>query len=159
MLADFFSFARTMRSQGKRKIDVVFLSPPWGGPSYIYGSPKKALANGVDALAGGIDDMEDAAGRTQGDYSLSSVLPVHGAELYALTREITPNVAFFLPKNTNLDEVSGLVNGAGEASAGAGKKREGAKGEERQDMIEVEEQYMGGKLKALVCYFGELAAR
>ena len=38
ILADYISFANSlisMSNKDARKIDVVFLSPPWGGPEYI----------------------------------------------------------------------------------------------------------------------------
>ncbi len=45
ILADYLSFARSYLSgsshQRERIIDVVFLSPPWGGPSYLLASPTK----------------------------------------------------------------------------------------------------------------------
>ena len=66
ILADFLSFARTLRPDGKgsrttdypesatRKIDVVFLSPPWGGPSYLAGSAVPgAAADEQHAVRGG----------------------------------------------------------------------------------------------------------
>jgi len=133
-------------------IDVVFLSPPWGGPTYIYGSPKKPSNNNADDSI--FNDRDEISAGSPGDYSLASVLPLPGSELYGLTREITPNVAFFLPKNTNLTEISSLASGQSK-----GSRSKGAAGKEPEAMIEVEEQYMGGKLKGLVCYFGELAVQ
>ncbi|KAJ8455023.1 hypothetical protein ONZ45_g6177 [Pleurotus djamor] len=126
ILADFVSFAKTLASTGpttKRKIDVVFLSPPWGGPSYQQSPSKHSLK----------DEPE-----TESDtYSLASVKPIHGAELFALTQRITHNIAYYLPRNMNLDEI-------GKLSAEDGV------------LVEVEEEWMGDKLKALTCYFGGL---
>jgi trimethylguanosine synthase len=82
-------------------------------------------------------------------YSLSSILPIHGAQLFGLTRRITRNIAFYLPRNTRLDEVSALLSG------------ENTQEEHHQNVaeqIEVEEEWMGNKLKALTCYFGGLVA-
>lgn len=59
------------------------------------------------------------------------------------------NVAFYLPRNTDLEEVAKL------GSMEDGKEVIG--GEEEETDIVVEEQWMGHKLKAIVCYFGELA--
>jgi trimethylguanosine synthase len=82
-------------------------------------------------------------------YSLTSILPIHGAQLFGLTRRITRNIAFYLPRNTRLDEVSALLSG--EKS-----QEEHQNGEATSEQIEVEEEWMGTKLKALTCYFGGL---
>lgn len=59
--------------------DVVFLSPPWGGPKYT----------------------------TKPNYSLDAILPpTGGQELYDIASNISENIAFFLPRNTNVDEVN-----------------------------------------------------
>ncbi|XP_054288289.1 trimethylguanosine synthase-like isoform X2 [Macrosteles quadrilineatus] len=57
--------------------DVVFLSPPWGGPDYVRRSV----------------------------YPFSALLPVGGRELYQLASGITENIVFYLPKNVNTQEV------------------------------------------------------
>ncbi|KAH9940769.1 S-adenosyl-L-methionine-dependent methyltransferase [Epithele typhae] len=136
VLMDFFSFARTLNnaansSRARRKIDAVFLSPPWGGPAYLAGSPTKASAK---VAATGEE------GEAHADYSLESIRPVHGAELFKIARGITKNIAYFLPRNSNLEEISALVK---DSSTGAAVEK-----------VEVEEEWMGTKLKALTCYFG-----
>ncbi|KAL0954180.1 hypothetical protein HGRIS_005311 [Hohenbuehelia grisea] len=142
ILADYVSFAKIYAerwpnpSAEARQIDVVFLSPPWGGPSYIS-SPSKARP-GSSATPAEPDLETDAVS----DYSLDSIRPIHGAELFLLSRKITRNIAYFLPRNTDLVEISNLV----EQSGGTGG----------QEMVEVEEEWMGSKLKALTCYFGGL---
>ena len=85
-------------------------------------------------------------------YSLSSILPIHGAQLFGLTRRITRNIAFYLPRNTRLEEVSALL------SEGNTQQEEHQNGETvtTAEQIEVEEEWMGSKLKALTCYFGGL---
>ncbi|KAI0628060.1 S-adenosyl-L-methionine-dependent methyltransferase [Trametes polyzona] len=133
VLADYLSFARTLRDK-RRKIDVVFLSPPWGGPSYIAGSPTKERP--APTLPDPADDP--VAEEAHAEFSLSSIRPIHGRDLFEMTRGITRNIAYFLPRNTNLEEVSQL--------ASPGEK------------VEVEEEWMGSKLKALTCYFGGLVA-
>ncbi|TBU24183.1 S-adenosyl-L-methionine-dependent methyltransferase [Dichomitus squalens] len=140
ILADFFSFARTLKQRPGRKIDVVFLSPPWGGPSYLSVSPSKTRSTPSAPIA-----LEDASEDTYAEYSLSSVRPVHGTELFKIARDITQNIAYFLPRNTSLEELSGLV--ASDGASGSAS-----------EMIEVEEEWMGSKLKALTCYFGGLVA-
>ncbi|KDQ18010.1 hypothetical protein BOTBODRAFT_127969 [Botryobasidium botryosum FD-172 SS1] len=136
ILADYTSFARSYLSLPNphaQKIDVVFLSPPWGGPSYLHPSASE-------------DDPAPPGGTgTQTEYTLASVLPIPGDELFALTRKITPNVAYFLPRNMNIAEVGALVDASVEDAEG------------RKEKVEIEEEWMGNKLKALTCYFGGLA--
>lgn len=118
--------AASSSSTGReRKIDVVFLSPPWGGPEYLAGPT----------------------------YSLSRTQPEPASELFRLARLMTPNVALYVPRNTVLEDIAGLLpppllDGVGNdgRAAGGGLER-----------VEVEEEWMGTKLKALTCYFGGLA--
>ncbi|EIN06326.1 S-adenosyl-L-methionine-dependent methyltransferase [Punctularia strigosozonata HHB-11173 SS5] len=151
VLGDYVAFAKSYASgtsvrssatatapSSPRKIDVVFLSPPWGGPSYLAGSPvktKPAYITDQDEEDLPVEDRHPT-------YSLSSIQPVHGAELFRLTRKITHNVAYFLPRNTGLEEIGALL----------------PCGESGTERVEVEEAWMGSKLKALTCYFGGLAA-
>lgn len=68
IVGDFFQLADTL------KADVVFLSPPWGGPAYL----------------------------SQPVYELEEMLqPVPLSQLLAAARKISLNVAAFLPKNSN----------------------------------------------------------
>ena len=118
--------ASTSSTGGERKIDVVFLSPPWGGPEYLAGPT----------------------------YSLARTQPEPASELFRLARLMTPNVAFYVPRNSVLEDIAGLLpppaplDGAGNdgGTASGGLER-----------VEVEEEWMGTKLKALTCYFGGLA--
>jgi trimethylguanosine synthase len=142
VLSDYISFANAYLSVGSgtspRKIDVVFLSPPWGGPSYISGDTRPS------------SPVKPAAEQppVHPTYTLASIQPVHGAELFHLSRRITRNIAYYLPRNTQLEEISDLLADPSESGVDAGDKRE---------MVEVEEEWMGSKLKALTCYFGGLA--
>lgn len=124
VLADFRSFAARIlnatlspsaSSSLARKIDVVFLSPPWGGPEYLSGP----------------------------EYHLVRTQPEPASELFRLARLLTPNVAFYVPRNTVLADITALLPGGA-----------GADGLEQ---VEVEEEWMGNKLKALTCYYGGLA--
>jgi len=83
------------------------------------------------------------------EYSLSRIKPIHGADLFRLTKRISKNIAYFLPKNTNLKEISALLND---------DKEESLVADNEPQMIELEEEWMGSKLKALTCYFGGLVA-
>ncbi|KAF7309582.1 Tgs1 protein [Mycena indigotica] len=130
ILADYLAFASSYLSQThkQRKIDVVFLSPPWGGPGYISGD----LSSPVKPEVG--------TETKHPNYSLASIKPINGTELFQLSRRITRNVAYYLPRNTRIDEIGALVVGPPE-----------------REMVEIEEEWMGSKLKALVCFTGGLA--
>jgi len=73
IIGDYYALASTL------KADVVFLSPPWGGPSYTL---KK-------------------------NFNIDDIMPSYGGGkyLYELTRQITKNIAFFLPKNIEHKQV------------------------------------------------------
>ncbi|KAI9433480.1 S-adenosyl-L-methionine-dependent methyltransferase [Lactarius indigo] len=119
VLADFRSFAARLRNPSAspaRKIDVVFLSPPWGGPEYLSAA----------------------------EYHLARTQPEPASELFRLARLLTPNVAFYVPRNTVLTDIAALLPPPGGGQAGS-------------EQVEVEEEWMGSKLKALTCYFGGLA--
>ncbi|KAK7686294.1 hypothetical protein QCA50_010518 [Cerrena zonata] len=114
ILADYISFAKSylsMPNKDTRKIDVVFLSPPWGGPEYLDGTAKTS-----QAIPSSSEDEHP-------EYSLSSIRPIHGEELFRLTQQITPNIAYFLPRNTNLDEISQLAVRKFRKRRGKGKER------------------------------------
>lgn len=73
IIGNFLELAPTLAA------DVVFLSPPWGGPEY----KKKGKI-----------------------YNLDYILPpVGGVNLFELAKEITDHVAYYLPRNTNTMQV------------------------------------------------------
>lgn len=68
----------------KLKADVVFMSPPWGGPGYS------------------IDKS----------YSLTSMCNDHfggGFGIFDIVKTIAPNIAFHMPKTTNILEVRHII--------------------------------------------------
>ncbi|THU90998.1 hypothetical protein K435DRAFT_759739 [Dendrothele bispora CBS 962.96] len=158
VLGDFVSWARSFVHTEKRnekrgdglgggssgrKIDVVFLSPPWGGPDYL--GQMKTSSGETEAKSmegGGVEEEEEAQDTEHASYTLSSIQPIHGADLFRLSREITPNVAYYLPRNMDLEEIGDLLV------------------KDQNENVEVEEEWTGkgrnSKLKALTCYFGGL---
>ncbi|GJJ13907.1 hypothetical protein Clacol_008164 [Clathrus columnatus] len=123
ILGDYISFAKsypTLPERTRTAIDVVFLSPPWGGINYI--SPE-SVAN-------------DGQSTSTPNYGLERIKPIEGADLFQLTKGITPHIAFYLPKHVDLEQVSALT---------------------KRETIEVQEAWMSNKLKAVTCYFGGLA--
>lgn len=77
VIGDYFALAPNL------KADVVFLSPPWGGPSYSL----KPLFN------------------------INDIMPSYGGgnHLFKLTRQITENIIYFLPRNINVNQVLYLI--------------------------------------------------
>lgn len=68
IVGDFFELAKTL------KADAVFLSPPWGGPSYMKLSK----------------------------YELEEMLqPAPLSKLLSTARQVSSNIALFLPRNSN----------------------------------------------------------
>lgn len=146
ILGDFLSFASSLQARNEvkpsdstvtsssrgREVDVVFLSPPWGGPSYL--SISTSTKEGPDSAS------EPGESNNQHPvFTMDMIEPIPGGELFSLARTITPNIAYFLPRNTSVNQISalpGLLEG---------------------ENIEIEEEWMGSKLKALTCYFGQLA--
>ncbi|KAG6901682.1 hypothetical protein C0995_009237 [Termitomyces sp. Mi166 len=150
ILADYVAFAKAHATlsypQCNRQIDVVFLSPPWGGPSYLSGSISESTDTPSPSL-GNIGD--NATIKDHPFYSLSSIRPIDGLALFKLSRQITPNIAYYLPRNTRLDEIARLLE---VSSANNTRIVE----PDTLEYVEVEEEWMGSKLKALTCYFGGL---
>ncbi|KAN0065629.1 putative diacylglycerol O-acyltransferase tgs1 [Thecaphora frezii] len=130
--------AKVSRWQGSERldIDVVFLSPPWGGVGYINPG---SLANRSPA-------KPSLPTSTYSDlYSLSLLAPLPGKELFELTSNLTRDIAFYLPRNTDLDEIAALATPVAEAH--------------EHPTIHIEEQRLGTKLSAITCYFGNLASQ
>uniref|UniRef100_A0A8D0GQB6 Trimethylguanosine synthase n=1 Tax=Sphenodon punctatus TaxID=8508 RepID=A0A8D0GQB6_SPHPU len=69
---DFMLLASTV------KADVVFLSPPWGGPDYA----------------------------TAETFDIRTMISPDGFEIFKLSQKITNNVVYFLPRNADIDQVS-----------------------------------------------------
>ncbi|KPV73093.1 uncharacterized protein RHOBADRAFT_66819 [Rhodotorula graminis WP1] len=158
ILGDWVAWARAYAERLERgevtsdedRVECVFLSPPWGGIDYqttlsttagpvqppAKKKKRRRQSSGVD---GGEDDPAAPARGGAGAYPLSALAPLHGADLFALARRMTPNVAMFLPRNVDLLELATLP-GLGET-----------------EKVEVEESWMGWKCKAVTAYFGELA--
>lgn len=91
------------------KADVVFLSPPWGGPQYMK----------------------------QETYDLEQHLqPVPASQLMTKSFQIADNVAVFLPRNSNTQQLAAMAGPGGS--------------------VEIEQSFLDRKLIALTAYYGEL---
>ena len=149
--------ARLEKSQvpEEEQVEVVFLSPPWGGIEYqtvgdkdnnndtaaLPPPKKRARVDVADCeeggAGGGASKLPVATTKGGGYYPLAALAPLHGRDLFHLARRITPHVAYYLPRNVDLLELATLVDG---------------------ERIEIEEEWMSGKLKAVTAYFGDLVA-
>lgn len=139
----------------EEQVEVVFLSPPWGGIEYqtvgdkdsrpASPPPKKRARIDVEDRggnaggAGGVSELPVATAQG-GYYPLAALAPLHGRDLFHLARRITSHVAYYLPRNVDLLELATLVD-----------PNDG-------ERIEIEEEWMSGKLKAVTAYFGDLVA-
>ncbi|KAF0384360.1 RNA cap guanine-N2 methyltransferase-domain-containing protein [Gigaspora rosea] len=92
----------------KLKADVVFLSPPWGGPNYLSAKT----------------------------FDIKTMIPMDGEKLYRESLKITNNIAYYLPRNVNIQQITNLAG--------------------RGNTCEIQEVYINGKLKTMVAYYGEL---
>ncbi|ESO98940.1 hypothetical protein LOTGIDRAFT_113851 [Lottia gigantea] len=88
--------------------DVVFLSPPWGGPEYLNNK----------------------------NYDLNNMACLNAFDIFKISQKITQNIAFFVPRNTNIDQLTVL--------AGSGGK------------VEIEQNILNSKLKTITAYYGDL---
>lgn len=95
-------------------------------------------------------------------YPLSAIEPIPGDELFRLTAALTPNIAYYLPRNTNLNELARLardlpVSGGVEVGEGNAATTAGGRMRDRA-WVEVEEEWVGGKVKAITAYYGGLVS-
>ncbi|NXI67768.1 TGS1 synthase, partial [Anseranas semipalmata] len=91
------------------KADVVFLSPPWGGPDYATAE---------------IFDIQ------------TMICPDGYPFKVVLSKKITNNIVYFLPRNADINQIASL--------AGPGGK------------VEIEQNFLNNKLKTITAYFGDL---
>ncbi|XP_058278822.1 trimethylguanosine synthase [Hirundo rustica] len=102
LCGDFTALAAGLRA------DVVFLSPPWGGPDYA----------------------------TAEIFDIQTMICPDGFEIFRLSKKITNNIVYFLPRNADINQVASL--------AGPGGK------------VEIEQNFLNNKLKTITAYFGDL---
>ncbi|XP_022162132.1 trimethylguanosine synthase-like [Myzus persicae] len=93
----------------KLKADVVFMSPPWGGPGYS------------------IDNS----------FSLKSMCANYfggGFKIFDIVKTIAPNIAFHMPKTTNILECMWLAKDFGQ--------------------VEIQQNIINGRLNSLTAFYG-----
>jgi trimethylguanosine synthase len=160
ILGDFISYATSlqhMSSQSlgprRRPIDVVFLSPPWGGVNYLSMSsnkdnqvPPTTSIQGEKQPRPWYDPLRCWTG-----IILSLMFhPSMGVNSSILQgRSLLTLLTFFLV--TRIWKRSPRLSSRKTTAGGQ------TVGSTSHEIIEVEEEWMGTKLKALTCYFGGLA--
>nr|XP_003224359.1 PREDICTED: trimethylguanosine synthase [Anolis carolinensis] len=74
-----------MKLASSLKGDIVFLSPPWGGPEYT----------------------------TAEVFDVQTMICPDGFEVFKLSQKITNNIVYFLPRNADIDQVTSLAGPGG----------------------------------------------
>lgn len=162
LLADFPTWAAdyvARKSAGnvakEDEVEVVFLSPPWGGIDYrVAGgadhlpSQKRLKGLGGSAIVPSSPTPSLPPSSKRLSYPLSALAPLPGDQLFSLARALTPHVAYYLPRNVDIEEVARLPETCPRTH------RTDSTSVER---VEVEEEWMGSKMKAVTAYFGDLA--
>ncbi|XP_036375413.1 trimethylguanosine synthase [Megalops cyprinoides] len=77
--ADFLQVAPRLRA------DVVFLSPPWGGPDYLSADV----------------------------FDIKTMMCPDGFEIFRLAKLISDNIVYFLPRNADVDQIASLAGPGG----------------------------------------------
>ncbi|KAF4076849.1 hypothetical protein AMELA_G00219810 [Ameiurus melas] len=93
--ADFLQVAPRLRA------DVVFLSPPWGGPEYL------------SADVFNIETMMSPDGYPLPCVPLKFLDPPHTFEIFRLAKMISENVVYFLPRNADMEQIASLAGPGG----------------------------------------------
>lgn len=120
IVGDFLTLAPSLSA------DVVFLSPPWGGPEY----------NKVDSFDIGSMMSPNGFVSLLCSHQIESAHHLSSIEIYEASRAITHNIAYFLPRNVDKAQAVSLA-GHGEA-------------------CEIEENRVGARCKTITAYYGEL---
>ncbi|GMT28642.1 hypothetical protein PFISCL1PPCAC_19939, partial [Pristionchus fissidentatus] len=109
ILGDFFSVAASWKDLhcSSTLIDAVFLSPPWGGPNYLSSEA----------------------------FDIREMTP-NGIDIFEASHSISPNIAYFLPRNTKIEQLTSLCK--------CGK-------------VEIEQASLNKKIKVITAYYGNLA--
>lgn len=122
-----------LKPQDLEKVEAVFLSPPWGGVDYATHPPT----------------TNQSTTSSSSIYSLASIQPLHGSQLFHRVSSAfqTSNIAYYLPRNTCLTQLSQLSS----------QPQKDLKAKEGK--VKVEYQYLnyGSKLSSLTAYYADLA--
>jgi len=108
------------------KADVVFLSPPWGGPHY--------------------QDTKQ--------YNLHSMIP-DGFLVFQESSRISPNIAYLLPRNVNTTQLIELLNKSDSDNSMNSIQMHTVR-QRYEGECEMEQNILNGHLKTITVYYGGL---
>jgi trimethylguanosine synthase len=91
ILGDFFQVAPLL------KADVIFLSPPWGGPDYL----KKKVCS-VECYETELFIIHLFPSKV---FNLGDLAAMNGRELYRVAKKVSTNLVMYMPRNTNTQQV------------------------------------------------------
>ncbi|KAA1097663.1 hypothetical protein PGT21_016457 [Puccinia graminis f. sp. tritici] len=150
--ADFLAWMAGLTTAQTASIDVIFLSPPWGGINYLN-SPEaeEEEESGTVEKKGNKKKPEK---RRQHYYKLKELAPIDGHELFKRARQITERIIYYLPRHTDLHDLSKLAA----LFPAHSRVSPPSKTDRQKFVIEVEENWMNQKCKALTVYFGPLVS-
>lgn len=116
-----------------KTIDAIFLSPPWGGPDYLQDRSGYKISSCIK-ISKQMGNDKDFSNEQKEDSQF-----VNGEDLLEIAAKSadTGRVMYFLPRN--IDGVS-----LGRSALKAGYRND----------IELEQNYLNGKLKTVTAYFG-----
>jgi trimethylguanosine synthase len=92
ILGDFFQVAPLL------KADVIFLSPPWGGPDYLK---KKVCA--VECYETELFIILYLFPSKV--FNLGDLAEMNGRKLYHVAKKVSENLVMYMPRNTNTQQV------------------------------------------------------
>ncbi|KAI7966362.1 hypothetical protein MJO29_002110 [Puccinia striiformis f. sp. tritici] len=138
---DFLAWMAGLNQTQIDEIETVFLSPPWGGLDYLSSpSPTNNTATSTKKK------------KRNHYYKLKDLQPINGYDLFQKTRSVTDKIVFFLPRHMDIQDLSRL------AEFYPLPDNQNEKNEEGRYVIEVEENWMNQKCKAITVYFGPLVS-
>lgn len=148
------------------RADVVFLAPPWGGVDYNANAKHFDIENDIcierssdsnSSKSNGEAEAATAADPASAPTASSSSSPRRsggGFEIFQRTLAITSNIAYCLPRNilaTQVQQMSLLPARARDGSVLPAAAQPAA-----AVACELEENRVGGKVKMMTAYFGQL---
>ena len=89
-------------------VDAIFLSPPWGGPDYLSAEI----------------------------FDIQTMIPMDGFKIFSAASDVSENIAYFVPKNVNVDQMTSLAGVGG--------------------FVEIEQNLLNTKMKTVTVYYGDL---
>ena len=145
------------------KADVVYLSPPWVKPKSESNHFFKNLTISFSFSQGGPEYLN---ADTFDIRSISLKNGVNGKDLFHMSRKVTPNIAYYLPRNIEKAQIHEMMResiqrdkeSVKESSTIDVEEEGGISLQEEKLSCEMQTEKMNGKPKAITVYFGELVS-